>query len=952
MNAFENITPQQRTARLFNFGVAAVSLLFLGLFAYTMRLGYTEWQAWTVLTGLAVLLVVSLNAARLSRTEHYEKGVFSVLGAMFLLEAASSLLINNVGTALGAGIVAITLTISAGTLRQKGITRIFLVSLVVGLLATVADLLAPPWRMALPNAQAFVIGFSLLAALAFAIATLREFRAYPLPTKLLVALVSLTMTATLGQTIFTLRSMRDALNTNAQQALLGAAQQSAADVDRYLNSNLATVEASAQLPILVEYLQSSPEQRATDPLDSAVNQFMRNLRASDLKNISGYILMDSEGRVVKDTTGYMYPYSAKTIYSQRDFFRQPFTTGETYISLPQFSIKPNPATPYFYLAAPIKNPSDEEVAGVLAARFRADALQGLIAAHSGLEGDSSFAVLYAPLEDNLVHLAHGTHPEFALSLVGPEEATKLVSLQNKGYLSLPYMTTLTLEDSALLQALLGKAEDGFFTVPSSYALPEGQSGLGAFQGVHIALQTAPWILAYYEPQGAILTGLRNQLRSSQMVSLGIIIAATLLAVFLTQVISRPLTRLEQTARSLAEGNLEARAPEISDDEIGRLANAFNSMAERLKITLAEMEERIAQRSAEAERRSALIATAARVGRIASQIREPERLLPQAAQLIGERFGFYHVGIFLLDERREYAVLKASNSLGGQRMLEEGHKLKIEETSIVGYAAKHRQPRIALDVGKDAVYFGNPHLPNTRSEMAIPLAVGDEVVGVLDVQSTEPNAFSEEDFEIMQLLADQTAIAIANARLFARNQQALEEIRRAYEDVTRKAWQALLDGTRDISLASLGEETLPVEAVWDPPSRQVAAEGRPLAVSRPDDKGRYRLTLPVESSGVTLGVISAYKEGTPWSAVEISLLENILRELGLALESSRLFEESRRRVQLEQARAQVVTHLRETLDTQAMLRIAAQEIRKALDLPEVSVRVASLSSPEEQTPSAG
>ncbi len=951
MNALENLTPQQRTARLFSFSVAAVSLLFLGLFSYTMRLGYAEWQTWTVLGGLILLLASSLNAARLSRAGRHERGILSVLGIMSLLAVASSLLICEVGTALGAGIVAITLTISAGALRHRNITRIFLGSLAMGMLATMADLLAPPWRLAIPNVQLFILGFSILATAAFAIATIREFRTYPLPIKLLVALVSLTMAASLGQTIFALNSMQDVLRVNTQQALLGAAQQSAAEVERYLNSNLATVEASAQLPILAEYLQTPKEDRPTSSLDSDVNQFMRNLRAADLRNISGYLLLDNKGQVVKDTTGYMYPYSAQTTYAQRDFFQQPVATGQPYISLPQFSIKPNPATPYFYLSAPVKTPLDGEIVGVLAARFRADALQNLIASQNGLKGAHSFAALYAPLEGNLVHLAHGTHPELALALVGPERATRLVALQNKGYLSLPYMATLTLEDAALLQALQGKADEEFFTVAASYALPESEGNTDIFQGVHLSLQTAPWILAYYEPQGAILAELRGQLRSSQVVSMGIIIAATLLAVFLTQIISRPLTQLEQTARSLAEGNLTVRVPETSDDEIGHLANAFNTMAERLKTILGEMEGRIEQRTAEAERRSRLIAAAARVGHIANQIREPERLLPQTAQLISERFGFYHVGIFLMDERGEYAVLKASNSLGGQRMLEQRHKLKVEDTSIVGYAAKHRQPRIALDVGKDAVYFDNPNLPNTRSEMAIPLVVGDDVLGVLDVQSTEQNAFSEEDIEIMQLLADQTAIAIANARLFARNQQALEEIRRAYEDVTQKAWQVLLDGTQDLSLANFGEETLSVEPVWDSTSRQVAASGQPLAASQPDGKGRYRLTLPVESSGITLGVISAYKEALPWSAIEISLLEDILREVGLALESSRLFEESRRRAQLEQARAQVVTHLRETLDARAMLRIAAQEIRKALDLPEVSVRVAHLSPSDEQPASA-
>ncbi len=940
MNHSENFTPQQRAANLYSWGTAVFSLLFIGLFARTMSAGYTQWQAWSILTVLVFLLGSSLNSARLSRQGRHKRGIIALLGALFLAEAISSALVQGVGTALGAGMIAVTLVLATGILPQKHTTRMFLASVVMGLLGTASDLLVLPWRLTLPDTQVFSLGFSMLAAAAFVVVTFWKFRTYSLSGKLLVALVGLTMAATLGQSIFTLSSLGEVLTRNANQVLLAVAQEGAARVDRYLSSNLATVDAAAQLPLLTDYLRIPQEERPVSNLDGDVNQFMRNLRSTDPSNISGYVLMDRDGRVVKDTSGYMYPYSAQVTYAQRDFFQEPLTSGAPYISLPQFSLKPNPVTPYFYLAAPIKAPLSGEILGVLAARFQARALQDLIAAQDEQQEGDSFTVLYAPLENNFVHLAHSTRPELDLALVGPEKATRLVFLQNKGYLSLPYMETLSLENPDLLQALEDKEK--FFSVPASYAHPEGEPA-GEFQrsvyrGAAVSLQTAPWILTHYEPQGAILAGLRSQLRSNQLVALGIVIAATMLAVFLVQVIAQPLSQLEQATRELGEGNLDVRAPVSGDDEIGRLAATFNSMAERLKVTRNEMEERIAQRTAEALRHSTLIKTAAEVGHIVNQIREVERLLPQAAQLISERFGFYHVGIFLLDERGEYAVLKASNSLGGQRMLARGHKLKVGETGIVGYAAGQRTPRVALDVGEDAVYFDNPDLPHTRSELAVPLMVGDEVLGVLDVQSTHPNAFSTEDFDVMQALANQIAVAIANARLFARSQQALEDIRRAYGEVNRQAWDALLNAGKEVSFASIGSDALPVEAAWDDISQQVAASGRPLAVSTPDERGCYRLTLPVQSSGLTLGVISAYKSGSPWAEIEIALLENVLRELGLTLESSRLFEESQRRAQLEQASAQVVTRLRETLDIQAMLRTAAQEIRQALDLPEVSLHV--------------
>jgi GAF domain-containing protein len=150
-------------------------------------------------------------------------------------------------------------------------------------------------------------------------------------------------------------------------------------------------------------------------------------------------------------------------------------------------------------------------------------------------------------------------------------------------------------------------------------------------------------------------------------------------------------------------------------------------------------------------------------------------------LISKQFGFYHAGIFLLDERDEYAVLQAASSEGGRRMLERGHKLRVGEVGIVGHVASTGEPRVALDVGEDTAHFAHPDLPNTRSEMALPLKVQDRVIGVLDVQSTHEAAFSEDDVAVLQTMADQLATAIANARLFeqvqrrARREQLIREI---------------------------------------------------------------------------------------------------------------------------------------------------------------------------------
>ncbi len=235
--------------------------------------------------------------------------------------------------------------------------------------------------------------------------------------------------------------------------------------------------------------------------------------------------------------------------------------------------------------------------------------------------------------------------------------------------------------------------------------------------------------------------------------------------------------MQSTAEKISGGDLEAQAPIQTSDEIGALGRAFNTMTQQLKTFINELEDRVQDRTRELAKqnealvfRSQQLQTVADVARQIVSAQELDELLPQITRLVSERFNFYHVGIFLLDENREYAVLRAANSEGGQRMLARKHQLKVGAVGIVGYATGAGQPRIATDVGEDAVYFSNPDLPETRSEMALPLKVGDLVIGALDVQSTVSNAFTQEDIALFTTLADQIAVAIRNNELYSQTVQ--------------------------------------------------------------------------------------------------------------------------------------------------------------------------------------
>jgi putative methionine-R-sulfoxide reductase with GAF domain len=209
--------------------------------------------------------------------------------------------------------------------------------------------------------------------------------------------------------------------------------------------------------------------------------------------------------------------------------------------------------------------------------------------------------------------------------------------------------------------------------------------------------------------------------------------------------------------------------------------------------MAQLNVRLEQTAQTSQRRATLLQASAEVSRAVAQIRDVSLLLSEVTRLIGERFGVYHVGIFLLDDIGRYAVLRAANSEGGRHMLQRGHRLLVGAEGIVGDVTFSGRPRLALDVGTDATFFDNPDLPETRSEIALPLRVGDEIVGAIDVQSTQEAVFGQDHVTVLSVLADQVAIAIQNARLFQQSQAALAEAEQAYRRYLQNEWESYLGG---------------------------------------------------------------------------------------------------------------------------------------------------------------
>jgi len=337
------------------------------------------------------------------------------------------------------------------------------------------------------------------------------------------------------------------------------------------------------------------------------------------------------------------------------------------------------------------------------------------------------------------------------------------------------------------------------------------------------------------------------------------------------------------------------------------------------------------------RRGAQLAAVAQVAREAAAIRDLNELLSRATHLISEHFGVYHVGIFLLNEAGEYAVLRAANSPGGQQMLARQHRLSVGQVGIVGYVAGTSQPRIALDVGEDAIFFDNRDLPETRSEMALPLLVHQNLIGVLDVQSTQPMAFTPEDVEVVQILADQIALAIDNARLFQESQQAFDALRTLYDQQVGQAWSERL-AKRPAAFYYDSAGVRPLPSGMPPPTSGEES------VSRQAIEG-HLLKSPIVLRGQALGTLTLRRdpETEPWTELERQMVSETLSQIALALENARLLEEAGWRIEREHLVSEVATRIRQTLDIEVVLQTAVRAIAESLDIPEVEVRLGNLES---------
>jgi len=406
---------------------------------------------------------------------------------------------------------------------------------------------------------------------------------------------------------------------------------------------------------------------------------------------------------------------------------------------------------------------------------------------------------------------------------------------------------------------------------------------------------------YYEI-GSHEVLLALQVQSVLVSTLAIIFAFGLTYLFVKSV-SDPLTQLMESFNRVENGDLTTRAPVVSSDEISQLAIYFNRMVARLQELQSNLEKKVDERTSQ-------LKAINEVGRVATSILDPEELLKRVVDLISKEFGYYYSALYLIDNTGQWCELKAATGEAGRVLKESKHRVEITNTNTIGKSIRTREAQISLDTVDKPTRFNNPILPYTRSEISLPLLVGDQILGALDVHSTQEAAFNKQDIETLQNMANQVAISLDNARLFQETRQRLSELRNIQKQYLREAWIDSNLPQGGISLAMGDSSHL--------------------------DEGNS-VEFPITLRDQIIGQLKLGWEES-LSLEDKNWIEAIATQAALALENARLLEESQSAAMREKFVTEITNKIWASTSIDGVLQTTVRELGQVLDATEATIEI--------------
>jgi GAF domain-containing protein len=389
----------------------------------------------------------------------------------------------------------------------------------------------------------------------------------------------------------------------------------------------------------------------------------------------------------------------------------------------------------------------------------------------------------------------------------------------------------------------------------------------------------------------------------------------------------PLTTPGDWAAYTANFTITSAIIVIAIDQLKReFANVVKGMQntfQTLATERAQLEEKVSERTDELESQARQLRSSAAISRTIAELQDISELIEMTTKLTSEQFGYYHVGLYLLDERKRTAFLQSASSVDGKQFIGQGFRVEPDRLNLVYRVVEQNRPYIASDIDS-ANFIRDVNFPLTRSRMALPLTVRNNVIGILDMHSDQPQTFSVRDAEALQALADLMAISIDNVRLINETKNLVRQLEASTSTQARETWTKFTSRHK--------------------PAYQYTPAGvRPIFASKKQGDGADGLSVPLVLHGQHIGNITLKRKGTAtgWSERERILVEKVANQVALAMENSRLVDETQKSALRDQVIANISARIRETLDIESVLRTAATELRRVFDLKEAEISIGSL-----------
>lgn len=823
------------------------------------------WQMYALAGVIAFFCIVNIIALPVIRKGYINTGSWLIVAGMLVVFPAASALISNIGIIFGGALILLTILVAGQTLSPGHARIAVIASIVLGILAALFDYIGLDYRLFVPEIQLFIPAITVLILLVMIASLYLQYR------EAIASSLQLKITIWMGLTLAVVSIVLVAYSviTSRQEAIRFAESDVLSDAE----AQAGFIRAEAEIPLdtaraLAQAFTAVADSEANVSLSrEQVNAMLRQVLIENPAFLGTYTLWEPNafdgqdaayvGKLAHDETGRFIPYwirdddGSVSVTALAEYETQGI--GDWYL-LPRSSKNEVVIAPLIYPIQGVDTTMASFVAPVV--------YQGKFYGIAGVDSPISFV---QELVDS-IDIYDGT----AQAILFTSSGTLL------GVSGQPELVNQSVDqiypDFADFQDRI-EAGESFFNNTS-----DGQY-LRVFAPVNLGRTGDRWSFSLIIPVSKITAEATALAVRGVAISAILVLLALALLWFLSGQIVRPLRALTDVAVAISQGNLNVTAEIQAQDETGLLANTFNLMISQLKNLFSTLEQRVTDRTRGLE-------LAAEVGRSVSRVRALDEMLRDTAEIVRSQFDLYYVQVYLVDASRTNLVLQSGTGSVGSELVGRAHRLALNTASINGRAAIEKRSVVVSDTASSPDFRPNPLLPETRSEMAVPLLLGDQIVGVLDLQSVEANALNQDNLPAFEALAGQIAVAVQNANLLEQAEQARAEVEGQARRLVRTGWQEHLDAIHR-----------PEQTGFSFEKNQVTPLDEDLQLDQQVDA----LVVPITFTGQQLGSLVVDMEQERQTPQTVELVNIVARQVAQQVENLRLLESAERyRLEAENA----------------------------------------------------